>query len=150
MITSQIYISLLIAMCFLLTAFIFKPSMAYSDLGMGALLNEARTQHSQKTLEKSEQLTVTAQKYADDMADKNYFSHTGQDGSDHIMRIRKQGYKACYTAENIAKGQITASEVMNSWMKSKGHRVNNLSPKPTHYGVGHAKDVWVLVFARGC
>ena len=117
---------------------------------LGVLLNQARLQNSRQALTQSEELTRAAQKHADDMRAKNYFSHTGQNGSSHFQRIEEENYTACYTAENIAKGQKTPAAVMNGWMNSKGHRTNNLSTKAREYGIGRTANIWVLVFASKC
>ena len=40
--------------------------------------------------------------------------------------------------ENIAAGQATPEEVMNSWLKSAGHKANILSPEYTKMGLGYS------------
>ena len=40
--------------------------------------------------------------------------------------------------ENIAGGQATPEEVMNSWLKSAGHKANILSPEYTKMGLGYS------------
>ena len=64
------------------------------------------------------------------------YSHTRPDGKDFSTAY---DLSLDYTAlgENIAKGQDTAEEVMNSWMNSDGHRANILNEKFTHIGVGY-------------
>ena len=42
-------------------------------------------------------------------------------------------------AENIARGQQDAAEVMESWMTSAGHRANILNCSLTRLGVGVAQ-----------
>ena len=61
-----------------------------------------------------------------------------------------------YTAagENIANGQRTAAEVMNSWMNSSGHRANILNSAYNQIGVGVARDkngnlFWTQMLVRG-
>ena len=51
-------------------------------------------------------------------------------------------------AENIAKGQTSPAEVMDSWMNSDGHRKNILSPDYCQIGVGYdeASGSWVQIF----
>jgi len=117
---------------------------------LGILLNQERLQNSRQALTQSKELTMVAQKHADDMRVKNYFSHTGLNGSSHQQRIKEAHYTACYTAENIAKGQKTPAAVMNGWMNSKGHRTNNLSMRAKEYGIGKSANIWVLVFASKC
>jgi uncharacterized protein YkwD len=117
---------------------------------LGDLLNKIRLEHNLSTVKHSNQLSNAAQKHAEDMARNNYFSHTGQNGSEHYNRIKDAGYKACYSAENIAFGQKTTTEVMKAWMNSPGHRANNLSPRAKEFGLGRSGNIWVLLFGAGC
>ena len=48
--------------------------------------------------------------------------------------------------ENLAKGQLTAEEVVRDWMNSEGHRINILQPVFTEVGVGIFRDMWVQNF----
>jgi len=63
------------------------------------------------------------------------------------------GIKFSAGAENIAYGQNTPQEVMNSWMNSPGHRSNILSSSCTQIGVGAAKNsngtiYWTQMFIK--
>lgn len=55
--------------------------------------------------------------------------------------------------ENIAAGQKTAENVMNSWMNSTGHRSNILSSQFTRIGIGaviiDGQYYWVQCFSDG-
>lgn len=117
---------------------------------LGTLLNEARAQFGQTPLKESLDLTAVAQMHADDMVRQAYFSHTGKDGSQYTQRIARQGFNVCFSAENISKGAMTAAETMNIWMSSPPHRQNNLHSQSTHYGVGVADQIWVLIIAERC
>ena len=115
------------------------------------LLNQERKAKGRNPLKVSEVLTNVAENHARDMVAGNYFSHTGKDGSSVGNRIKRQGYKYCYAAENIALGQKTAKAVMVAWQNSSGHKKNNLSKKATEVGAGYAGGkMWVLVFAKPC
>lgn len=59
--------------------------------------------------------------------------------------------------ENIAAGQATPEEVMNSWLGSAGHKANILSPEYTKMGLGYSNTgcgagryshYWAQEFAR--
>nr|WP_083472356.1 CAP domain-containing protein [Kibdelosporangium phytohabitans] len=82
-----------------------------------------------------DRLTTSAQKHSSDMAARNYFSHTTPEGVTFDQRIKAAGYPRP-GAENIAKGQRTAAQVMDSWMKSDGHRANILNCSYKKIGVG--------------
>ncbi|MBU0766540.1 CAP domain-containing protein [Patescibacteria group bacterium] len=50
--------------------------------------------------------------------------------------------------ENIAKGQLTATQVNEDWMNSPEHRANILHPQFDEIGIGLFGDVWVQNFGR--
>jgi uncharacterized protein YkwD len=82
------------------------------------------------------------------MAANGYFSHTGRDGRSFADRIRAQGYPSP-AAENIARGQRSASAVMQAWLNSAGHRRNILNCSLRAIGVGFAPgNVWTQDFGR--
>jgi len=86
-------------------------------------------------------LAAAAQGHSTDMATRNYFSHTTPDGVDFAARITEAGYPRP-AAENIAKGQRTAEQVMQSWMNSDGHRRNILNCEYAAIGVGLDTRGW--------
>jgi uncharacterized protein YkwD len=141
---------LIISALFLL-AMVLPVSAGSQETNLIALLNQDRAQKGRKLLAAAPALMAAAQGHAQDMINKGYFSHTGQDGSSLGTRIKRQGYKYCYAAENIAWGQKSAAEAMASWQASSGHQKNNLSRKPTEVGAGFAGGkMWVLVFGKPC
>ncbi len=81
-------------------------------------------------------LATAAQRHADDMAANNYFSHTSRNGAKFTTRIRQAGYRYRMAAENIAAGQHSPEEVVNTWMSSPGHRANILNCRLRHIGIG--------------
>lgn len=50
--------------------------------------------------------------------------------------------------ENIAKGQLTPTQVMNDWLQSENHRKNILSGAFDEIGIGIFGDVWVQEFGK--
>ena len=98
-------------------------------------------------------LAAAAQGHASDMATKNYFDHTSQDGRTFDQRITAAGYIWSSAAENIAAGQATPAEVMAGWLASTGHCKNIFSAALTELGVGYAEGgtygkYWVQDFGR--
>ena len=92
------------------------------------------------------------------MADRDFFSHTGADGSIIGQRVSDAGYNWRLVAENIAAGMRDPKAVVESWVDSPGHRRNMLLPGLLHAGVAHVRhdpdpgrlsfrDYWVLVLA---
>ncbi|MEV7417056.1 CAP domain-containing protein [Streptomyces sp. NPDC089919] len=100
------------------------------------LVNAERAAAGCPALKTDPALTKAAQSYSDSMAATRNFSHTGTDGSQPSERVSAAGYKWSRTGENIAMGQPDAAQVMDSWMKSPGHRENILNCAFTEIGVG--------------
>ena len=80
-------------------------------------------------------LETAAARQAADMADNNYFSHTGRDGSTPAQRVTRAGYRYRTTGENIAAGALTAEETVAGWIKSPGHCANLMNRAYTEMGV---------------
>ncbi len=95
-----------------------------------------------------ERLTAAAQLHSEDMLAQGYFDHTSLDGRSPWDRAKTQGYPNP-GAENIAKGQATAEDVVRAWMDSPGHRANILNCDLREIGVGHADRVWTQLFGWG-
>lgn len=101
------------------------------------LTNAERTKAGLSPLKLNSQLTQAAQLHSEDMANSDYFSHQGYNGSSVGDRIYASGYKYTYAAENIAAGQTTPEEVVQAWMNSPGHRKNIMSSKYEEIGIGY-------------
>ncbi|MFF5208818.1 CAP domain-containing protein [Streptosporangium sp. NPDC000396] len=104
-------------------------------------------------LKSDPQLQSAAQGHSADMAAKNYFSHTSQDGRTMTDRIKASGFSPMSAwAENIAYGYRTPAEVLKGWMNSSGHRANIMNCAYTHIGVGVAPSsrgpYWTQDFAK--
>lgn len=117
------------------------------------LVNQERKKAGVPALTLSEKLTSIANTKAKDMADKNYFSHESPTYGSPFDMLKHFGVSYSYAGENIAAGQKTAAEVMNSWMNSSGHRQNILNKNYTQLGVGYTQGgqygtEWVQLFIR--
>jgi len=86
-----------------------------------------------------ERLRCAARKHSKDMGVKNFFSHTGSNGSTPWQRIKNAGYTYTQAAENIAAGYSTPTAVVNGWMTSTGHCKNIMRASLKHLGVGYYK-----------
>lgn len=110
------------------------------------LVNKERANAGLKPLTVHDKLTTVAVDKAKDMSDNNYFSHTSPTHGSPFDMMKAYGISFGYAGENIAKGQRTPQEVMDSWMNSQGHRENILSPNFTMIGVGYYNGYWVQEF----
>jgi len=117
--------------------------------GLFAEVNAYRQKNGKSTLKRDADLERRAQAHAEDMAKRNYFSHTSPDGTTFAVRMNGYGGKA---GENIAAGQLNAAAVVQAWSKSPGHNTNMLSSDFKAMGLGYAynaqstyKHYWVLI-----
>jgi len=101
------------------------------------IVNEERAKQGLKALTLSIKLTDIATEKARDMADNNYFSHTSPTYGTPFQMLQHFGVTYKTAGENIAAGQRSASEVMNSWLNSSGHRANILNSSYTEIGIGY-------------
>jgi hypothetical protein len=101
------------------------------------LTNIERAKAGLKPLKLNSQLLNAAQDHSKDMAQDDFFSHTGVDGSSVSDRVQDNGYQYSTVGENIAAGQRTAAEVVEGWMNSPGHRANILNANYTEIGIGY-------------
>ncbi|MFI8824680.1 sigma-70 family RNA polymerase sigma factor [Streptomyces sp. NPDC053431] len=113
------------------------------------LVNSERARAGCGPLTENSLLTRAAQGHSDDMAARDFFDHTNPDGDGPGERVTAAGYRWSTYGENIAKGQRTPAEVMESWMNSPGHRANILNCDFREIGIGiHTAGgpYWTQVF----
>lgn len=103
------------------------------------LVNQYRVASGLQPLTQDWQASRVARYKSEDMIKKNYFSHTSPTYGSPFKMMESYGLKFSAAGENIAYGQRSAQEVMNTWMNSAGHKANILSKTYTHIGVGVAK-----------
>jgi uncharacterized protein YkwD len=116
------------------------------------LINAYRKEKGLKPLKLNPELTAAAKNHATDLAKWDRISHYGSDGSNPWDRVKRTGYKARLTAENVGTGQIDFNEVMKGWKESPGHNKNLLMSDADHMGVALVQDpktefksFWTLV-----
>lgn len=128
-----------------------------------ALANTARAKAGCAPLRPEPRLTAAAAGHARAMANQNFFGHVSKNGASLRQRIYAQGYRYRAAAENISAGRSTASEAMQAWMRSAGHRKNLLNCRYAQTGIAMVyqaddaplpgqkypmKYYWVQVFAQ--
>jgi uncharacterized protein YkwD len=83
-------------------------------------------------------LERAAAEHSQDMANHNYFDHTGRDGSTVAMRATRAGYKWKTVGENLASGIMTPEEVVSGWVGSPHHCANLMDGRFTQMAVAYA------------
>jgi uncharacterized protein YkwD len=101
-----------------------------------ALVNVERAAAGCPAIAFAPELAAIAQEHALDMANNDFFGHTGSDGSTVGVRADRAGYQWTSIAENISAGYPTAGEAVAGWMASSKHRDNILDCSTRETGVG--------------
>lgn len=104
--------------------------------------NAYRKAQGLPVLEADQRLVTIARLRSQDMAKRNYFSHTTPDGSDVFAILRTQRVSFVAAGENLARNNYALKEApnvaMQGWIKSPGHRTNLLHPAFGRIGIGLA------------
>ncbi len=108
------------------------------------LVNQKRAKHGLVKLRIHARLQAAARAHSAEMGSRQYFSHSSASGESFQRRLIRYGYKRTgysYWAagENIAWGSglyATAGAIVNSWMRSPGHRAVILTKKYRDIGLG--------------
>ena len=110
-------------------------------------LNRVRIREGCPELRWDARAAAAAQAHSDDMARRNFFSHTSPDGRGPVDRLRAQGVTGfAAVAENIARTSGGAREVVALWLNSPNHRDNIVNCQFTHHGLAVSGDRWTHVF----
>jgi uncharacterized YkwD family protein len=120
---------------------------------VAALVNSQRAARGLSPLSWNANLATLARIKSDDMASNNYFSHTSPTYGSPFDMLKSFGVSYTAAGENIASGQTTAQNVMDTWMNSPGHAANILNSNYTEIGVGYSYNngspIWTQLFLRG-
>ncbi len=122
------------------------PDLPKAEAAIIEQTNVFRAANALGNLKPEPQLTKAARAYAQFLAGTTIFSHEA-DGRRPADRIRLAGYKACSSAENLARlghsnGFETvqlATMMVEGWQNSPGHRRNMLMASATETGVAIVK-----------
>ena len=105
------------------------------------LVNEERVKYGLQPLEIDETLMKLSREKSQDMINNNYFSHISPVLGAPADIIRANNIAFSWFGENIASGQTTPKEIVDSWLNSKGHRENILKEDAKYIGVGFAENI---------
>jgi uncharacterized YkwD family protein len=115
-------------------------SMTADEKEVFNLVNQQRTNNGLQALKVDEEVQRVARIKAQDMVDRNYFSHTSPTyGSPFDML---NSFKVSYrtAGENIA-GNSTNNAAVTAWMNSSGHKANILNGNYNYTGIGVVKSL---------
>ncbi|KAJ9063183.1 hypothetical protein DSO57_1002917 [Entomophthora muscae] len=120
----------------------------FDENHMLRLVNAERKKVHVQPLTFNSKLKAAAQCHSAYQARNKHMSHDGFKRSSVGLRVEKKGYFYSSCAENVAKGQKSVEEVVNSWMKSPGHKTNILNPDYTEFGAGMVNNYWTQNFGK--
>ena len=137
-----------------------NPALIYPNQVLNIpLMDESITSFEQQVIRASRglkplnanwELSRVARYKSQDMANNKYFSHTSPTYGSPFNMIKNFGIKYRSAGENIAYGQRTPAQVVNSWWNSAGHRANMLNANYTDIGVGYVANgnYWTQMFIQ--
>ena len=109
-------------------------------------INEERSKAGVATLSYNSTMEKYARIKSQDMGDRGYFDHVDPEGNLITVKMQQDGVRYNAWGENIAyiggvsDADALATQFMNNWMNSQGHRENILSTNFTSVGVGVYKS----------
>lgn len=138
--------------------------MDETDRALLNRVNEARSQPRQcgdqhfdaaEPLSWNCKLEDAARAHSENMAELEFFSHSGPEGVQTGKRVNDRGYSWSAVGENIAMGQNSVDDVVDGWLSSPGHCANIMSTEFTEMGAARVEapgsqhsPFWTQVFAR--
>lgn len=137
--------ALLILVLLMQTTYNVFASGDFRVLGFSSTIDETelitqtnfeRSSHGVGELTIDLELQKSAQLKAQDMLDRDYWSHQTPEGEDPWVFFEEAGYEFSFAGENLARGFITTAGTVAGWMNSEGHRENLLNPTYTEVGFG--------------
>lgn len=102
--------------------------------------NSERASAGLESLKPNEKLDLAAQAKAEDMAVRNYWSHTSPDGEEPWAFVARHNYSYQKLGENLAAGFDSEDSTINGWLASQSHKENLLNPYYSDVGFGITKS----------
>jgi uncharacterized protein YkwD len=149
-----------LASCFVFATFLVaqkpapdpEPYLSPDEKALLQLTNEARKKEGLPELKVSAKLLKVARSHSANMAKQGKMSHELDDKKPDD-RVKEAGYHYGHLGENVAFGQLTPTEAMDTWLKSDEHRAIIMDKDFVDVGLGVAKGAngtlyWTQVFAR--
>lgn len=117
---------------------IFGMRVSIESEELVRLTNQARDTEGVGELRTSPRLQRAAQAKANDMIERDYWSHYAPDGTSPWWFVESEGYHYRFAGENLAKSFQTSQGVLQGWMQSPDHRDNLLDKRFREIGIATA------------
>ncbi|MDQ3158751.1 MAG: CAP domain-containing protein [bacterium] len=122
------------------TAQVLPYSTEMSSENLLIETNRQRTNNDLDALEVNDKLSEAAREKAEDMVERNYWSHLTPEGSSPWIFVNDEGYKYSRAGENLAYGFSNSEQVIAGWMNSESHKDNILDKDYQEVGFGYANS----------
>ncbi len=112
---------------------------AATSLTSNQLLQDTNLERSKQQvsdLALNPKLNAAAQAKANDMVQRDYWSHNAPDGTTPWSFVQSNGYAYQSAGENLAYGFMNAQMIITGWMNSPQHRANVLNSNYQDIGFG--------------
>jgi uncharacterized protein YkwD len=115
--------------------------LSHAERTLLTAINSARAAAGVPPLRATGSLTSAATWQSQVLAQAGYIDHTSPDGSTLIDRLTRARWHGSTAGEDLAVA-ASASDAVEMWMQSPGHRQNLLSPQFRTVGLGLARGAW--------
>ena len=113
--------------------------------GMVKLLNDNRVKMGLECLKLDELLSRLCTEHSQDMAKRQFFSHTGSNGKGYEQRVGDADWYGGPFGEVIYSGSIIPIDVHDEWWKSENNRPKLYTPHLNRIGIGIINKTWTVV-----
>jgi len=122
------------------TAHVLPYSTEMSQENLLLETNRRRDISKIDDLKINKKLSEAAQDKAEDMVEKDYWSHLTPDGDSPWTFVDEAGYEYSRAGENLAYGFSNSEQVIAGWMNSQSHKENMLDDGFSEVGFGFANS----------
>jgi uncharacterized protein YkwD len=129
------HLALVFLLCIAATAFAVEPSNEITAANVLRLMNEYRLGAGLRPLRGDDRLDHAAADRMRHMEDDSFWAHESPDGISPFLWLGRNDYEYRAAGENLAQGFETARLLVLSWMESRGHRANIMSPAYEDCGI---------------
>ena len=127
---------LVVALLFVAVAAVAaEPSNEITAANVLRLMNEYRAEEGLLPLNEDVLLDLAAGDRMRHMEEESFWSHESPNGLSPFHWLSQRDYRYRTAGENLATGFETANVLVQSWMESRGHRANILSPNYEDCGI---------------
>jgi uncharacterized protein YkwD len=123
------------------SAAVSPDDLLRTELRVHQYVNRERSSNHLPTLNWSAQLAEEARRHARNIAGRRFFSHIDPSRGNIDRRLNNAGILWQRCAENLYEGNTgdPATEAVNAWLRSAGHRRNLMDSMFDETGVGAAQ-----------